>query len=136
MLEEHEMQGNEPTDPKEADRERMLDWIEDSWNQLAAFAWQRYVLEGRGIVLVNGDFEGEVVAGYQTPQTAVEAGSAWPDDLVAAVRDYTPATDIVFLVKQPGTSGGTLLGMRTMPPRLPPFEAGRRDGSAPLVRSA
>lgn len=130
------MQGNEPTDPHEPERERMLDWIETCWNQLAAFAWQRYVLEGRGIVLVNGDFEGEVVVGYQTPQTAAGAGSGWPDDLVAAVRDYAPTTDIVFLVKQPGMPGGTLLGMRAIHPRLPPAKAGQQDGSAPLVRSA
>ena len=130
------MEGNDTLDPHEADRERRLDWIEACWNQLAAYAWQRYVREGRGIVLVNGDFEGEVVVGYQTPQTAVEAGSAWPDDLVAAVQGYTPATDIVLLVRQPGTSGGMLLGMRTTSPRLPPAKAGQQDGSAPLVHSA
>lgn len=123
-------------DAHEAKRERMLDWIEACWNQLAAFAWQRFVLEGRGIVLVNGDFDGQVFVAYQTPQTAAEAGQAWPDDLLATVKGYTPATDIVFLVKQPGTSGGTLLGMRAIHPRLPPAEAGQRDGSAPLVHSA
>lgn len=130
------MQEHDMMDAHEADRERMLDWIAACWNQLAAFAWQRSVLEGRGIVLVNGDFDGQVFVGYQTPQTAAEAGHAWPDDLVTAVNDYTPATDIVFLVKQPGTAGGTLLGMRAVQPRLPPAEAGQRDGSAPLVRSA
>jgi len=86
------------------------------------------LLEGRGIVLVNGDFEGDVSVGYQTPQTAAEAGQAWPDDLVAVVSDYTPATDIVFLVKQPGASGGTLLGMRAIHPRLPPAQAAQQDG--------
>ena len=130
------MHGNETTEPLEAEQDTMLDWIETSWTELAAFAWQRYVVEGRGIVLLDGDWSGEVFVAYQTPQTAAKAGSRWPDDLVKAVQDYTPASDIVFLVKQRGSRGGTLLGMRTMPPQLPPAQAGQRDGSAPLVRSA
>ncbi len=130
------MQFNESRDQHDAERDTMLDWIEDSWNELAAFAWQRYVVEGRGIVLLDGDWSGEVFVAYQTPQTGAESGNGWPDDLVNAVRDYSPASDIVFLVKQRGSRGGTLLGMRTMPPRLRPSEAGLQDGSAPLVRSA
>ncbi len=129
------MKGDEASE-QHMERDTMIDWIEASWNELASFAWQRYVLEGRGIVLLDGDWSREVFVAYQTPQTAREAGNGWPDDLLNATRDYTPATDIVFLVKQHGTNGGTLLGMRTMPPRLPPSEAGQQDGSARLVRSA
>jgi len=134
--EDHAMRRNETPDPQEVEQATMLDWIEACWTELATFAWQRYVAEGRGIVLLDGDWSGEVFVAYQTPQTAAKAGSSWPDDLVNVVRDYTPATDIVFLVKQRGSRGGTLLGMRTMPPQLPPAEAGQRDGSVPLVRSA
>ena len=109
----------------------MLDWIEQHWDELAAFAWRGYVLAGRGIVLLEGDWDDAVTVGNQA---AADAEAAWPAALREATESYTPATDIVFFVQQHGT--GTLLGMRATAPRLPPRLAGQRDGSPPLVPAA
>ena len=113
-------------------REAMLDWIETHWNTLAALAWRGYVTEGRGIVPLQGDdWHGDMAAAYQTAATALQAGAGWPNELVTAVQDYTPATDIIFVVQHERTA--TLLGMRATPPRLPPRAAGQRHGAPPLV---
>ncbi len=117
-----------------ATREAMLNWIETHWNTLAALAWRGYVTEGRGIVLLQGDWHGEVIVAYQTVETARQAGAAWPDQLVAAVQDYTPATDIIFVVQRERTA--TVLGMRATPAQVAPREAGQRDGAPLLVPSA
>jgi len=114
-------------------QEGMLDWSELHWNELADFAWRGYVTAGRGIVLLEGDWEGDVAVGYQTAADAAAAGAPWPARLVEATEGYTPATDIVFFIQHRAT--GTLLGMRASAPRLPPHLAGQRDG-APLVPSA
>ncbi len=113
------------------EQEVMLDWIETHWDALAAFAWRGYVTAGRGIVRLHGDWHGEVVAAYQT---AVQSGVGWPAELVAAVQDDTPATDIIVVVPHPHTA--TLLGMRATPAQVAPREAGQRDGAPLLVPSA
>ncbi len=118
----------------DTERERMLAWIAASWEELAALAWRGYVLDGRGIVMLQGDWHGEVVVAYQTPAMADEFALEWPPELHAAVQHYEPATDILFLVQR--ADSGILLGMRTPPGRLPPREAGQRDGSPPLVSAA
>ena len=56
------------------------------------------------------------------------------DEREAAVQDYRPATDIIFVVQH--GEKATLLGMRATPPRLPPSEVGQRNGAPPLVPSA
>ena len=116
------------------EQEVMLDWIETHWDELAAFAWKGYVTAGRGIVLLEGDWDDAVTVGYQTAADAEAAGTAWPAGLREATQAYTPATDIVFFVQQHAT--GTLLGMRATAPRLPPRLAGQRDGAPPLVPTA
>jgi hypothetical protein len=118
----------------DTERERMLAWIAASWEELAALAWRGYVLDGRGIVVLRGDWQGEMVVAYQTPARAEEFALAWPPELHDAVRQYEPAIDILFLVQR--ADSGILLGMRTPDGHLPPREAGQRDGSPPLVRSA
>jgi len=118
----------------DADRERMLAWITAGWEALAAFAWRGYVLDGRGLVVLLGDWQGEVVVAYQTPGMAAALGQAWPSALNVAVQQYEPATEIVFLVQRAGA--GILLGMRTPDGQVPPRDAGRQDGSPPLVSAA
>ncbi len=116
------------------EQEVMLDWIERHWDELAAFAWKGYVTAGRGIVLLEGDWDDAVTVGYLTAADAEAAGAAWPAALREATEAYTPATDIVFFVQQHAT--GTLIGMRATAPRLPPRQAGQRDGAPPLVPAA
>ncbi len=118
----------------DGEREEMLAWIEASWDQLAALAWRGYVLDGRGIIVLQGDWQGQVVVAYQTPGMAEALGQAWPVELRDALQRYEPATDIIFLV-QHGRSG-MLLGMRTPPGQRTPRTAGQGDGSPPLVPSA
>ncbi len=118
----------------DAKRERMLAWITAGWEALAAFAWRGYVLDGRGLVVLQGDWQGEVVVAYQTPCMAAALGLGWPSALHAAVQQYEPATEIVFLVQRGGA--GILLGMRTPDGQVPPRDAGQRDGSPPLVSAA
>ncbi len=89
---------------------------------------------GRGIVLLQGDWHGEVVAAYRTAATALQAGAGWPAQLLAAVQDYTPATDIIFVVQHDETA--TMLGMRATPAQMAPREAGQQNGAPPLVPSA
>jgi len=118
----------------DTEREVMLDWITANWAELAAFAWRGSALDGRGIVVLQGDWQGEVVVAYQTPGMAAALGLGWPPELHAAVQQYEPATEIVFLVQR-GESG-ILLGMRTSDGQLPPHLAGQRDGSPPLIAAA
>lgn len=116
------------------EQEVMLDWIETHWDELAAFAWRGSVTAGRGIVLLEGDWDDVVAVGYQTADDAEAAGAVWPTALCEATEAYSPATDIVFFVQQHTT--GTLLGMRATAPRLPPRLAGQQDGAPPLVPTA
>ena len=58
----------------------------------------------------------------------------WPDELMAAVQDSMPATDIIFVVQRERTA--TVLGMRATPAQVAPREAGQRDGAPLLVPSA
>lgn len=130
------MQNEREEDPEDAERELLLAWIDANWDEIASFAWKCYVTQGRGIVLLRGDWknDGDIAIAYQTPTDAEEAGTVWPDELIEAASSYAPGTDILFLVQESGS--GTLLGLRAAPPRLPPREAGQRDGSPPLVPSA
>ncbi len=116
------------------EQEVMLDWIETHWDELAALAWKGYVTAGRGVVLLEGDWDDAVTVGYLTVADAKAAGAAWPAAVREATAAYTPATDIVFFVQQHTT--GTLLGMRATAPRLPPRLAGLQDGAPPLVPTA
>ena len=112
----------------------MLEWIEREWDELAELAWKGYVMAGRGIVLLEGDWDDAVAVGYHTAADAEAARAAWPVALREATEAYTPATDIVFFVQQHTT--GTLLGMRATAPRLPPCLAVQRDGTPLLVPAA
>ncbi len=128
------MHADQQGDALDAEREEIIAWIESYWDELAAYAWRCYVGEGRGVVLLHGDWHGEVSVAYQTVAIADEAGADWPEEMIEAARSYKPATDIIFLVRH--DSAGTLLAMRAAPPRLAPRDAGQRDGSPPLVPSA
>ena len=131
---ENGLQDNAPLDEQNIDQETILAWIEAHWNDLAAFAWRNYVERGRGILLLHGDWAGDVSAGYQTPTMADEAGQPWPQELRDAANDYDPTVDIVFLVAR-GKSG-ILLGMTTTAGRQPPNLAGLEDDDPPLVPAA
>ena len=85
-------------------REAMLDWITANWAELAAFAWRGFALDRRGIVVIQGDWQGEVIVAHQTPGIAEGIGLGWPAELHATVQQYEPATQIISVV-QCGGSG-------------------------------
>jgi hypothetical protein len=66
-------------------------------------------------VLVK-EADGDEMVVYETPSTAAADQDTWPDELLAAIREYNPATDVLFLMEPEGA--GTLLGMRETPPCL------------------
>ena len=112
----------------------MVAWIETHWPRLAAIAWRGYVLAGRGLVVLDGDWAGVVTVGYLTATAAAAVGAPWPAALRAATQAYTPATDILFLVPQGAL--GTVLRLRATPPLLPPCLVTQRDGRPPWVAAA
>jgi hypothetical protein len=112
----------------------MLAWIETHWAQLAAVAWRGYVTLGRGLVVLDGAWDGAVTVGYLTAADAQAAGSPWPDSLRAATQAYRPALDILFFVQQDAM--GTLLGLRATVPRVPPYRATQPQGTLPRVSAA
>ena len=120
-------------EPLELEDEVFVRWIDTHWDALAAFAWQHYVQVGRGLVLVSEAERGEMVVAYETPEAAADQ-DAWPPELHAAIAEYNPVTDVLFLVDPEGA--GTLIGMRAAPPCVTPWEAGQGDEELPVVRSA
>ena len=127
--------GDDPAlEPMGVEDAAHVGWIDAHWAALAAFAWQRYVSEGRGVVLLADDDHGLDVVGYETAGTAAAAGAPWPDELHAAIEEYHPVTEVLFLVEPEGD--GTLIGLRATPPCVSPWETGQEVGAAPVVRSA
>jgi hypothetical protein len=112
------------------EQETMLRWIDVHWNTLAGFAWRSYVTSGRGIVVLQGDWGGDVFVAYQT----LDLIEDWSHEIKQVVDCYEPRTDMVFLVQRPSTA--ILLGVRTPPERQPPYKVGQQDGAPPLVRAA
>ncbi len=128
------MQDDTALEPMDAEDAAWVAWIDGHWEALAAFAWQRYASEGRGLVLLADDGDGLDVVGYETAGAAAAGGAPWPDELHAAIEEYHPATEVLFLVEPDGN--GTLIGLRATPPCISPWEAGQGMGAVPVVRSA
>lgn len=124
------MQENTIATLPDNEQETMLRWIDAHWNTLAGFAWRSYVAAGRGIVVLQGDWSGDVFVAYQT----LDLIGAWSHEVKQVVDRYEPRTDMVFLVQRPSTA--ILLGVRTPPERQPPHKIGQQDGAPPLVRAA
>ena len=80
-------------------------FIRTQWPAFAAFAWEKYLSEGRGAIVV--DLRRATLAGtaINVPTVYVAEGSdklaqrgGWPSKEVAEViRSYDPAQDVIFL---------------------------------------
>ena len=121
-------------DPLSTEDAALVGWIDAHWEELAAFAWRSYVTVGRGLVLVTAASDGAMVVEYETPSRVAAEQEVWPDELQAAIAEYHPATEVLFLVEPEGA--GTLIGMRATPPCISPWEAGHGDAALPVARSA
>jgi hypothetical protein len=80
-------------------------FIRGQWPPLAAFAWEKYLSEGRGAVIVDLRHASVAGSAINVPTVYVAEGSdklarrgGWPNEEVAeVVRDYDPAQDVVFI---------------------------------------
>ena len=80
-------------------------FIQSQWREFAAFAWERYLLFGRGAVVIDLKGTAEAGQGFQVPACYVAERSeklmkqgGWHNDEIAQmVREYDPAEDVVFI---------------------------------------
>ncbi|HXG92953.1 MAG TPA: hypothetical protein VNN73_11380 [Blastocatellia bacterium] len=82
-----------------------ITFLKRQWRALAAFAWQKYLSEGRGAVVVdlrNASTDGpnlNVPTFYiaEASERLAKLGG-WPNQEIAeVVRDYDPEQDVVFI---------------------------------------
>jgi len=80
-------------------------FIRTQWPSFAAFAWEKYLSEGRGAVVIDlrhATIEGTAI---NVPTVYLAEGSdklaqrgGWPSEEVAEViRSYDPAQDVIFI---------------------------------------
>jgi hypothetical protein len=80
-------------------------FIRSHWGDLAAFAWGKYLSEGRGVVVVDLMRASKSAGSLQVPTYYVADGGerlstigGWPNDEIAeVVREYDPDRDVVFI---------------------------------------
>jgi hypothetical protein len=80
-------------------------FIRSQWRDFAAFAWGKYVSEGRGAVVVDLSKASKIGESLQVPTFYVAESSerlsnrgGWPSEEIAeVVRDYDPEQDVVFI---------------------------------------
>ena len=118
---------------RDAGQAAVLAWIKTHWEELATLAWRGYVTAGRGVLVLEGDWQGVVAVGYQTAAEAASGGDPWPKELLAALQAYVPATDLLCVTQQGAAT--LVLTIRATPPQVAPCDAGQRDG-ARLVLAA
>ena len=79
--------------------------IRAQWRDFAAFAWKRYLNEGRGAIVIDMTRAAEEDSRFQVPSYYVADRSeklalrgGWPSEEVAeVVREYDPEQDVVFI---------------------------------------
>jgi len=80
-------------------------FIRSQWRDFAAFAWEKYLSDGRGAVVVDLSKAAKSHDNFQVPSFYVADGSerlerlgGWPNDEIAqAVRDYEPELDVILI---------------------------------------
>lgn len=79
--------------------------IRSQWRDFAAFAWEKYLKEGRGAVVVDLIRASKSGGGLHVPTFYVADGSerllklgGWPNAEIAdVVNEYDPEQDVVFI---------------------------------------
>jgi hypothetical protein len=79
--------------------------IRSQWRNFAAFAWEKYLSEGRGAVIVDLRSASKDGPSLNVPthyiadaSTQLQKLGGWPSEEVAEViRDYDPEQDVIFL---------------------------------------
>ena len=100
---------DDPLPPKEIAAsdtpDEHLAFMRSQWREFAAFAWEKYLSEGRGAVVIDLKRASKSGARLQVPTFYLADGSerlrvrgGWPSDEVAQViREYDPERDVVFI---------------------------------------
>ncbi|MCA9291216.1 MAG: hypothetical protein KDA25_08805 [Phycisphaerales bacterium] len=90
--------------PTESEQ-RLLDAVSDLWDDLAAFAWHRHSIQGRGVVVCWDDDLYAAAESVRRGEAAFPNVSYVPiaavppgDDYRAIMSDYEPARQILVLV--------------------------------------
>ncbi len=82
------------------------DFLCAQWRTFAAYAWSRYLEEGRGAIVLDLRNAAKAGSGIHLPTFYVAEGSdklarrgGWPSaDVEQAIHDYFPEEEIVFIV--------------------------------------
>jgi|SRR5215471_9618192 len=85
--------------------EAHLAFIRSQWREFAAFAWEKYLKEGRGGIVVDLRKASKSSGNLQVPTFYIAQGSerleklgGWPDEETAtSVNDYDPEQDVIFI---------------------------------------
>jgi len=80
-------------------------FIRSQWPDFAAFAWRKYLSDGRGAIVVDLMKASKSGGNLQVPTYYVADGSerlskrgGWPDEEIAdVVKEYDPEQDVVFI---------------------------------------
>lgn len=80
------------------------------WKEFAAFAWNKYLAEGRGALVIDLRRASKEASGLRVPtfyvadaSPSLAARGGWPDEEAArAVADYDPREEVVFIFLRPG----------------------------------
>ena len=83
-----------------------ITFIRSQWRDFAAFAWEKYLKEGRGAVVVDLTRASKSGGSLQAPTFYVADGSerlstrgGWPNcEIAEAVREYDPEQDVIFII--------------------------------------
>ena len=82
-----------------------ITFIRSQWRDFAAFAWEKYLSEGRGAVVVDLRNARKDGSNFNVPTHYIAEGSerlvklgGWPSQEVAElICDYDPEQDVIFL---------------------------------------
>ena len=82
-----------------------ITFIRSQWRDFAAFAWEKYLSEGRGAVVVDLRNASKSAESLHVPTYYVAACSerlakrgGWPSEEIAeVVKEYDPEQDVVFI---------------------------------------
>jgi hypothetical protein len=82
-----------------------ITFIRSQWPDFAAFAWQKYLTEGRGAIVVNLRKATTSAGGLHVPTYYVAEGSqrlsnlgGWPNEEISdVIREYDPEQDAVLI---------------------------------------
>jgi len=83
-----------------------ITFIRSQWRDFAAFAWEKYISEGRGAVVIDLSKATKSGDNLQVPSFYVANGSerleklrGWPNEEIAElVGDYDPELDVILIV--------------------------------------